>query len=470
MVTVIAGVEEQGSGASRRLADHVAGTRYGSLAPDVLHAYKRALLDFLTCSIAGSAMPVSRALLSYYEENDATRAATVIGSGAKLSAPNAALVNGANTHGLDFDDGYTRGSVHPAGAIFPAVLAAAEQHGSSAREILLAAVLGYDVMLRIAAAMHPTSARRGFHNTAIAGVFGAAGAVARLLELDAQQTGHALGLAGGFAGGIREYLEEGAEIKRIHPGKAARDGLLCAEFARRGITGPSKVLEGRYGFFHTHADGQVKWERLFDGLGRRFEVSDVYFKPYPCCRHYHAVVDGILALREQHRIRAEDVTHVELGIYAVGVHGHDHKHCDNLLDAQMSAPCAAALALVDGELAASKFLPESLSRPAVQVLIQRIDAHVDEECERIYPETRSGAARITLRDRRNLDIRVLHPKGEAQNPMSDADLERKFFANCEPVIGRSRCERLLEEVWRFDELTDVGGFFRQTNNVPVVGR
>src|SRR5690606_15078239 len=108
----------------------------------------------------GSAMPVSKALLSYFEDTDATRTAAVIGSASRLSAPNAALVNGANTHGLDFDDGHTHASAHPAGAVFPAILAAAEQHGRSPRDILLAATVGYDVMVRIAAAMHPGSARR----------------------------------------------------------------------------------------------------------------------------------------------------------------------------------------------------------------------------------------------------------------------------------------------------------------------
>ncbi len=159
MDTVNATVEELSKGASRRLVDHVAGTLYKSLAPEVIHSYKRAFLDFLTCAVAGSAMPVSRALLSYYEKNDATRVATVIGSGVRLSAPNAALVNGANTHGLDFDDGHTHGSAHPSGAIFPAVLAVAEQRGCGANEIILAVVIGYDIMLRIAAAMHPGSAR-----------------------------------------------------------------------------------------------------------------------------------------------------------------------------------------------------------------------------------------------------------------------------------------------------------------------
>jgi 2-methylcitrate dehydratase PrpD len=438
-------------GASRRLAGHVAALRYEALSQRTIHAFKRALLDFVTCVVSGAAMPVSRALLSYYGDSDATRTATVIGSGARLSAPNAALVNGANTHGLDFDDGHTHGSAHPAGAIFPAVLAAAEQHGADARSVIVAAVVGYDVMLRIAAAMHPATARRGFHNTALSGVFGAAAAISSLLRFDVTQTGHALGLAGSFAGGTREYLDEGAEVKRIHPGKAARDGLLCAEFAHRGITGPSRILEGRYGFFQAHAGGDVNWPRLFDGLTQRFEIDQVYFKPYPCCRHYHAIVDGLLELRQAHGFRAADVKHVDIGLYAVGATGHDHRHCDTLLDAQMSAPCAAALAIVDGQVTASQFLPESLQRKEVQALLQKIDTRIDDECESVYPGTRSGIVGVAVREGAKFEKRVLEPKGEAANPMSDADLERKFTANCEPLIGRARCDELLHFIWHFEQ-------------------
>src|SRR5689334_1628656 len=395
-------VSELARGASAKIAAHVASTRYESLSPEVVHSLKRALLDHVACAVAGALMPVSRALLSYFLETDTTRVATVIGAGARLSAPNAALVNGANTHGLDFDDGTTHGSAHPSGAIFPAVLAAAEQHGSSPREIIVAAVVGYDVMIRIAAAMHPFTARHGFHNTPLAGVFGAAAAVASLLKLDAAQSNHALGLAGSFAGGIRQYLDDGAEIKRIHPGKAGRDGMLCAEFARRGITGPAKVLEGRYRFADTHVGGQFKWDRLLEGLGRRYEISNVYFKPFPCCRHYHSAMDGIQSLRAAHGIRAADVASLRIGLYSVGVNGHDHKHCDNVLDAQMSAPVGAALALADGDVAAQSFLPDSLARPEVRRLVALAETRLDEECERIYPGRRSGVVEIGLKDGRRL--------------------------------------------------------------------
>lgn len=451
---------DPGLNASTRIAGHIVGTRFDSLPAPVVHAAKRALLDFVTCAVSGSAMPVSRTLLSYYEENDATRVAAVIGSAARLSASNAALVNGANTHGLDFDDGHTHASAHPAGAVFPAVLAAAEQHGATPHDILLAAVIGYDVMIRIAAAMHPGSARRGWHNTAVAGVFGATAAVASLLRLDAAQTRDALGLAGSHAGGMREYLEEGAEIKRLHPGKAARDGLLCAEFAKRGISGPSRILEGRYGFFNLFVGGEVKWDRLFEGIGRRYEIESVYFKPYPCCRHYHSVIDGLLALSERHGFKAADVRRLDLGLYAVGVHGHDHKHCDTLLDAQMSAPCAAALALVDGGIAARNFLPDSLERPEVRRLIDAADTRIDDECEAIYPGRRSGAVRVTLHDGRSVEARVLDPKGEGENPMSDADLEKKFRVNCEPLLGAEKCRRLLALIWEFESAPDAGELYQ----------
>lgn len=447
-------------GATEALACHVADTQYENLPASVVHAFKRALMDYLACAIAGGAMPVSQALLSYFEEEDASRAAAVIGKAARLSAANAALVNGAHAHGLDFDDGYTQGSAHPAGAIFPAALAAAERHGASAHSIITAVVLGYDVMLRVAATVHPTTARKGFHNTAIAGVFGAAAAVSSILRLDAPRTRDALGLAASFAGGVREYLAEGAEVKRLHPGKAARDGLLCAELARRGVTGPSKGLEGAMGFLRLFAGEEIRSQHLLADLGTRWCIEDVYFKPYPCCRHYHAAIDAVLELRAQQAIDPDDVTGITIGLYGVGTLGHDHTTVETLLEAQMSAPCAIALGLADGDVTAVQFLSESVSRPIVRSLMAMSRTTVDAQCERIYPGVRSGVVTLDLRDKRQLVARVENPKGEAQNPMTDADLERKFQSNARPVVGEAVCGQIAKSVWQFDQLTHGASLYR----------
>ena len=287
----------------------------------------------------------------------------------------------------------------------------------------------------------------------------AAAAAANLLKLDSAQTLHALGLAGSFAGGIREYLDEGAEVKRMHPGKAARDGIICAEFARRGITGPSKVLEGRYGLFNTHVNGKVREERLLDGLGTRYEIEHVYFKPFPSCRGTHAFIEGIQGLRAAHRFNANDVERVDLGGNALAINGHDYKHYDNVLDAQMSVPFTAALALLHGDVTAQMFLPQTMAQPELRTLVERIDARIDAECESIYPARRSAVVSIALKDGRRLEQRVYDPKGESDNPLSDADLERKFTTNCEPVIGAARCAALLDCVRGFEKLDGIGAIF-----------
>lgn len=442
--------------ASRSLAAHVASLNFELLPAQAVHAFKRALLDYLTCAVAGSRMDAARLVLDYLREWDRAGEAAVVGTPHRLACPNAAFVNGTSAHGLDFDDGHTRGSVHPAGTIFPALLAVAEKTGAAPRELIAAGVAAYDITLRIASAMHPASARRGYHNTPTAGVFGAAAGAARLLRLDARATLNALGLAGSFAGGLREYLEEGAEVKRIHPGKAARDGIVCAELARRGLTGPGKVLEGRYGLFHAIADDAADWGRLRERLGERFEIVNVYFKPYPACRHFHAALDAVRALRARHRFTAADVARIEIGMYDVGVQGHDHRHCNSLLDAQMSAPVTTALAVAFGDVTAGTFERANLERRDVRRLIDATTVFVDPECERLYPARRSGLARITLNDGTTLEERVLDPKGEGENPMSDEDLGHKFRSNCEPVVGAEKCRRVLDTVWGIDGARDLG--------------
>lgn len=445
--------------ATRVLARHVAATRFEDLNERAVHSFKRTLLDYLATALTGAQEPVSRAMLDYLASVDASRSAAVIGSGARLSAMNAALVNGTSTHALDFDDGHTNASAHPAGPNFPAVLAVAEQYGSNPRSVILAVVLGYDIMLRVSSAIHPASALRGWHNTPVTGVFGATAGVSKLIGNDEEQTLYAIGLAGSFAGGLFEFLGEGADIKRIHPGKAARDGVLCAELGRRRITGPMHVLEGKNGFFKAFVENQVDWERLVRDLGSRYEIEDAYFKPYPCCRHLHPIMDGIVSLKRKHRIDPAAVERIEAGSYAVGAR-HDHTSWQALLDAQMSMPCAAALALVEDDVTAPSFKPGRIDRPEVQAMIPRVRVYTDEETDRLYPRRRGGVVTLVMKNGARLTERVLDPKGEGENLMSDADLERKFTSNCEPIVGADKCARLLEAVWRFERLDSLAEFHR----------
>jgi 2-methylcitrate dehydratase PrpD len=449
--------------ATRKLAGHVASIRTSQLNAHVVQAFRRALLDYLTCAIAGSGMQSSRIVLDYLQSWDRAGEACVIGAGGRLSAQNAAFVNGTSAHGLDLDDGMTRGSVHPGGSVFPALLAMAEKLDSGAGDIMAAGVAAYDITLRIASTVHPHSTRRGFHNTPTSGVFGAAAAAARLLGQDEALTLDALGLAGSFSGGLRAFLADGAEVKRIHPGKAARDGIVCAELAMRGLSGPAQVLEGRFGFVQAFAGGNADWPRLTGDLGNRFEICSVYFKPYPACRHFHAALDAVRNIAARRPFSPDEVASVRIGLYEAGATGHDQKTSENLLDAQMSAPVTTALAMVFGNVTVPSFDRKNLERPDVRRLIDLTEVYVDEECDRIYPGRRSGVAQVRLKDGSLIEERVLDPKGEGENPMGDDDLSNKFLSNCEPLIGAARCRELLETVWRFEAGADPSPLYRWNN-------
>lgn len=437
------------------LADLVVNTPSAAIPPEAVHGFRRAFIDYLACALSGADLPVTKMVRAWAEEEGSAPVASVIGTGQKLAAPLAALVNGASAHGMDFDDGQTRGSVHPGGAIFSAALAAAEKSGASMRALIEGAILGYDVMLRIASTMHPASAKKGWHNTPVSGVFGATATAARIWGLNAEQTRNALGIAASFSGGLRQYLHDGAEVKRLHPGKAARDGLVCAGLAAKGITGTIEALTGEHGLFNAMIENRVDIDQLTQGMREVWLINSAYFKPYPCCRHYHAAIDAALELRREHDLTSDQVTQIDIGLYSVGAVGHDHITARNLLEAQMSAPCAVATVLMSGRAGRADFEPEVFETAEAQRLLSVTRTYVDEACESLYPKVRSGYVRLTLTDGRIIERRILDPRGEGDNPLTDEDLSQKFLGNAIDVLGEAQAREVLSILWAASDSTDL---------------
>lgn len=436
---------------TRALAEWIAGLRFSALPEAVVHQVRRMLLDHLGATLAGSTTGVSRGVLEYFAASETGGRASVVGSDRRLSPGNAAFVNGTSAHGLEIDDGYTQGSFHPGAPTLPAVLAAAEIYEVTPERLVTAAAAAIEVGCRIAAAGHPATWRRGFHNTAIAGVFGAAGGAASIIGHDGRRTMDSLGLAGSFAGGLFEFLGSGAEVKRLHPGKAARDGLVSAELAGRGVTGPATVLEGRMGYFKAFADGEYDAERVLGSLGRTWALESTYVKPYPCCRHLHGPIDAVLALRKSAGVALEELDAVQVETYAVAAR-HGHKTVDEFLDAQMSIPYAIAVALRHGRVGLAEFAPEIRRAPEVRRLVSLVDVAVGTDCEADYPKMRPARVTLHWRDGRRQSMRVDWPYGEPETPVSDAALIEKFHNVCDLVAGRERCDRIIERAWALDDL------------------
>jgi 2-methylcitrate dehydratase PrpD len=431
--------------------------RRAALSPEVEHQAKRIVLDYLASAVAGARTDVAYAVRSIVEDMYPGDDAWLVGGG-RASTAGAALANGTAAHALDIDDGYTPGSVHPSAPTLPAVLAVAE-HADPAT-VLRAIAVAVEVTCRIARAGHPATRHAGFHNTPLAGVFGAAAGVCVILGLEEAEVASALGLAGSHAGGLFEFLGSGAEVKRLHAGKAARDGLLSAHLAARGVTGPASVLEGDNGYFHAFARDQWRPADLLDGLGTTWALRDTYVKTHPCCRHLHGPIDALLALREEHGLTPESVHAIRVETYSIAA-AHSHVTFDSHLDAQMSLPYAAAVSILDGRMGLAQFDHTHRTSPAVTDLAKRVEVVAADDLDARYPAERPARVTVRRTDGPDVAAEVAQPRGEPSTPLSDDELTAKFHLLADPVLGAARAARVVKSVWAFDDITFLGDLIDQ---------
>ncbi|HJS74108.1 MAG TPA: MmgE/PrpD family protein, partial [Vicinamibacteria bacterium] len=293
---------------TERLASFLSEIRGTGLPQPEVAAASSMLLDWLGSALAGRATGVGAKLLAYAEaEPEGT--ASIVGTDFHRSLETAALVNGALSHIVEMDD-VDRGSVlHPGAVVIPAALAVAESRSRSGGDFLSAIVAGYEVAVRIGEAVGKRH-YQFFHNTSTCGVFGAAAAASWLLDLDEERVVWALGNAGTQASGLWEFNSEGAMSKHLHAGRAAANGVLAALLAERGVTGPSRILEGDRGFFRATApDAEPETVIAGIGNGAPLKIHGVSLKPHASCRHTHAPIDCALEIRR--RIGAPNVETIE---------------------------------------------------------------------------------------------------------------------------------------------------------------
>jgi 2-methylcitrate dehydratase PrpD len=388
--------------------------------------------------------------------------AGVFGDAARYTPAGAAFLNGALAHSLDFDDTHAAGSLHPGAPVIPAALAAGEMAGASGADVLAAIVAGYEVTCRVALAL-PAGEHydRGFHPTATCGAFGAAAAAARVFGLDAACVEGALGTVLSQCAGSLQFLVNGAWTKRFQVGWAAMNGLMAATLVREGFKGPTEALEGRHGFMHAYAPNPMP-QRAVQDLGTVFELMHTAVKPYPSCRYGHAGIDAALALRAEHGLAAAEIEHVTLGLpragmMLIGQPAEQKADPRNVVDGQFSGPFVIACALATGALGWDSY--QLLQDATVRALLPRIACELDPEIEAEFPANMSGKVTIAARGQ-HLVRKVVVPKGEPTNFLTEAELRTKFSGLAEAVLGPERTAQLASEVLAIDHLGDVASLMR----------
>ena len=355
---------------------------------------------------------------------------SVIGDARTYAPPAAAFFNGALAHCLDFDDTHARGSIHPSAPIVPAALAAAEMAHAGGRDCIAAITAGYEIQIRLSLALGPSAHyARGYHPTATCGVFGAAAAAGRLLGLSPERVAHAFGLCGSQAAGSMQFLADGAWNKPFHVGYAAMSGLFAATLAGEGFHGAQDAIEGSAGFLASYAP-HPEPDKAARNLGVDWETLDIAVKPYPSCRYGHAAMDALIALRADHRLDADAVESVEIGLprtgwRIIGDPETEKQNPANYVDAQFSMPFVAAVALRDGGMSWDSYAAH-LDDPRTRSLCLRVRSVVDPKVESHFPARMAGSARVRTRGGDKFERLVVVAKGEPENFPPPAARRAKF--------------------------------------------
>ncbi|MDE2145706.1 MAG: MmgE/PrpD family protein [Burkholderiales bacterium] len=393
----------------------------------------RTLLNWLGCAIgAAHHDAVSMALAACQVLQPAPQAA-VLGRRERVDIGSAAFINGIASHTFDFDDTHLRTIIHPAGPVASALLSLGEHLKSPGRALIDALVLGIEVSCRLGNMVYPDHYDRGWHITGSTGVFGAAAGCARLLGLDEIGTQMALGIAASQPVGLREQF--GSMTKPLHPGAAARVGLMAALLAREGYTSSLRSIEARRGWAQV-VSTRFDWREATDGLGERFEISANSYKPYACGIVIHPSIEACVGLRAQ-GVAPSDVQRIELRVHPLVLELTGKSEPEDGLQAKFSVFHGCAAGLIFGRAGEAEFADAVVTQPAVIELRRRVHATaVDDIAE--------DAVNLTawLVDGRQLQVRIDHAVGSSARPMSDEALDAKFMSLVAPVIGE-RCSKSL---------------------------
>jgi len=380
------------------------------------------------------------------------------GTNARTSASGAALVNGALSQALEYDDTHNESIVHISSPSVAAALALVDKRGGSGRELISSIAIGNEISSRVGSVAPGEVHRRGFHPTGIFAPFGTAYLAGFLMRSSTDQLRDGAGIVGSLASGLIQCWADGTQTKFLHPGWAAMSGIVAATLSQAGMTGPAEVFEGRFGLFASHLQDQrlaLNLDRLTLDLGSSWESLNASFKPFPAAHVIHPYIDALLRLRERSALRPSDVRRITckvapyiVGIVCEPVSEKRRPATDSQGRVSLQYTLAEAFAL--GSLGRRSYGENTLRDPEVLSLADRVDYEVDESFP--GPQQFKGVVRVELNDGRFLEEVEEHNRGSKQNPMSDASVIGKFRENVGGVLSPDQADKIIEAVLSLERL------------------
>ncbi len=437
---------------TKELAEFCTQLNYEDLPHQVIDKAKYHCLDFIGVAARGSLVDSSQTMYKLIQEIGADpQGGIVIGTNLRARYPYAALANGTSAHSLELDDVNNEASLHPGVVIYPAALAAGELTNCNGKRFITAVTIGYEVMIRLGKALNPSKHyARGFHPTGTCGVFGAAAATSKILNLDTEQTINSLGIAGSQAAASMEFLTNGAWTKRMHPGWAAHNGMIAALLAQKGFKGPTTIIEGRFGFLHSYSD-DADPSKILDELGKSYEITKTSIKLHACCRYEHSAIDGILKIMKENNLKAEEIKEAILGVLKVAfpiiVEPKELKYNPkNVVNAQFSLPFGAAVAILYGKASLDEHTQENINSARVREIMKRISCVENPELETVFPRQWPATVELITTNGRRFSTKIDYPKGDPENPVSWEELKNKFHQLSSPIYSEQKRTEIVSRV------------------------
>lgn len=432
--------------------------------PDSVRKVARdCFIDTLGVALAGAQRPVAGRMRAIAEAQYGPGEATLLGGVRRMSAPAAALANGTAAHALDFDDNCYSGFVHGSGVIVPAVLAAAETADATGEELVTAFVAGCEAEFAAGDAATPHIYEKGWWTTGVLGPIGAATAAARIMKLEVQKTGYALGLAVAGTGGAKSCF--GTDGKPALCGRTAEAGVAAALMAREGCSGPVHAFEDSRGFAKLLNDG-IFLPECFAGFGRDWRMLEpgVDFKRVPICLSAHAALDAVMEIMEKHRIAAADIARVVCDVGPVVTANLVYDDPKTPQQAQFSMSFAIGCMLVKGDVSLAELGQAVVDDPAVREAMRRIETVTSErwkagsENARRFPE--GAHVTVTTRDGKAFEHFNGFARGTTARPLSDDEIAQKFMSCASGPLGDAAAGRMLERLRALESLPSVRALFR----------
>jgi 2-methylcitrate dehydratase PrpD len=440
------------AGATAAIVEFVGELRHAALPDEVRHYARRHLLDTVGVMIAGAGGDVATRAEAVLAAARPAGRIPVPGRARRADLIDAAFLGGTAAHGIELDDGFRQGSVHPGCVVVPAALALGYDRRADGRALMEAIVAGYETVIAIGRACHPDLRQRGFHPTAAVGVFGSAAAAGKLRGLSPDALANAFGLAASSAAGLFAFVNGGGDIKRLHAGHAAREGLQAALLAEQGVEGPPGVIEARDGFMQAFARAE-KVRAVVLPPAMPFGITDCYIKPYPCCRHIQPAVEALIGLTNDENILSDEVQRIEVATYRIAAE-HAETGWDDFASAQLSFPYLIGLALKFRAVKFEHFSEQTRSDPAFAAIARKLSVTAPPDVDRLYPQLRPARVTVTTA-RGNFTRQADEALGSRIVPLDDAGLKAKFLDLVGPVLSAARAKELGERLWSLDEISDV---------------